>query len=272
MPDLSEARDSLFRDWNDISFFWIGLTFVVAWLAVGCVRFLARWTTRRLPSRYRFYILPWVPVLRLVIIVVAVVEIVPQLIRPTASNLIAVFGAAGVAIGFAFKDYVSSLIAGLVLVYERPYRVGDWVKIGGDYGEVRAVGMRAVELVTPGDTVVTVPHNKMWDTAIHNSNGGQRDMQCVAQFFVAPMHDGDSVRRKLLDVAISSAYLHFDRPVVVVAAQLPWGTRYLIRAYPIECREQFAFIADLTIRGNAALLKIGATLVIAPPIADASES
>lgn len=92
-------------------------------------------------------------------------------------------------------------------------------------------------------------------------------MQCVAQFFVAPTHDGDAVRRKLVDVAITSAFLHFDRPVVVVAAQLPWGTRYLIRAYPVECREQFAFIADLTIRGNAALLKMGVTLVAAPPVA-----
>lgn len=272
MPDSSDADESIVRDWSEISFFWIALTLVAAWVAVSCVRLLARWTTQRLPTRYRFHILPWVPVLRLVIIFIAVFEIVPLLIRPTAGNLFAVFGAAGVAIGFAFKDYVSSLIAGLVIVYERPYRVGDWVKIDDDYGEVRSVGMRAVELVTPGDTVVTVPHATMWSSAIHNSNGGQRDMQCVAHYFVAPSHDGDEVRRKLLDVAMTSAYLHFDRPVVVVAAQLPWGTRYLIRAYPIECREQFAFITDLTIRGNAALLRLGVTLVAAPPIAAEANS
>lgn len=267
MPDVSEAGETIFRDWREISFLWIAIAIVVAWASISLIRLVAPWTTRRLPTRYRFYILPWVPVLRLAIIFIAVLQIVPLLIRPTAENLFAVFGAAAVAIGFAFKDYVSSLIAGLVVLYERPYRVGDWVKIGNDYGEVRSVGMRAVELVTPGDTVVTVPHSTMWSTAILNSNDGQRDMQCVGRFFVAPSHDGDAVRRKLLDVAMTSTYLHFDRPVVVVAAQLPWGTQYLIRAYPIECREQFAFIADLTIRGNAALLKLGVTLVAAPPIA-----
>lgn len=272
MPDSSAAGESLLRDWREISFFWIVLTLVIAWAAIRLVRLGAKWIAERLPSRYRFYILPWVPVLRLVIIFIAVFEIVPWVIRPTAGNLLAMFGAAGVAIGFAFKDYVSSLIAGLVIVYERPYRVGDWVKIGDDFGEVRSVGMRAVELVTPGDTVVTVPHAAIWNSAIHNSNGGQRDMQCVASFFVAPSHDGDAVRRKLLDVAMTSAYLHFDRPVVVVAAQLPWGARYLIRAYPIECREQFAFIADLTIRGNAALLRLGVKLVAAPPVAAEANS
>lgn len=266
VPDVTEASESLFRDWSDISFVWVILVLAVTWLAITCVRFLARWVVRRLPDRYRFHILPWVPVLRLIIIFISVFEIVPQLIRPTPGNLFAVFGAAGLAIGFAFKDYVSSLIAGLVVIGERPYRVGDWVEIGDDYGEVRSVGMRAVELVTPGDTTVTVPHGKIWDTAIHNSNGGNRDMQCVADFFVAPTHDGDAVRRKLNDVAMTSAYLHFDRPVVVVAVQLPWGTRYRIRAYPIECREQFAFIADLTIRGNAALLRMGVVLVTSPPV------
>ena len=41
-------------------------------------------------------------------------------------------------------------------------------------------------------------------------------------------------------------------PIAVVAAQLPWGTRYMIRAYAVECREQFAFITELTLRGNEA--------------------
>jgi small conductance mechanosensitive channel len=266
MPETPDVSESLFRDWNEISFFWLAVAIVATWMAIAAVRFVSRWITRRLPARYRFHILPWVPVFRLVIIVIAVIEIAPLIIRPTGGNLLAMLGAVGLAIGFAFKDYVSSLIAGLVVVYEQPYRVGDWITVGGDYGEVRSVGMRAVELVTPGDTVVTVPHAKIWDTAIHNANGGQRAVQCVAQFFLAPAHDGNAVKRKLIDVAMTSAYLHFDRPVVVVAAQLPWGTRYLIRAYPVECREQFAFITDLTLRGNAALLSIGAQLVTAPPI------
>lgn len=263
-----QTSESLFRSWDDIRFHWIMLTLFLAWLAIVAVRVLSRWVTQKLPDRYRFRILPWVPVLRILIVFIAVLELIPLVIQPAAGNLLAVFGAAGVAIGFAFKDYVSSLIAGLVVVYEQPYRVGDWVTIGGDYGEVKAVGMRAVELVTPGDTVVTIPHAKVWDSPIHNANSGNREMQCVARYYVAPSHDGEKVRQKLLDVAVTSVYLHFERPVVVTASQLPWGAQYLIRAYPIDCREQFSLITDLTLRGNAALLRLGVTLVATPPISE----
>jgi hypothetical protein len=62
---------------------------------------------------------------------------------------------------------VSSLIAGVVAIVERPYRPGDWVKIDGDYGEVRSVGMRSIELRTAADNIVYVPHEKIWgDRAI----------------------------------------------------------------------------------------------------------
>jgi hypothetical protein len=48
----------------------------------------------------------------------------PLVIRPTAENILLILGSAGIAIGFAFKDYVSSLIAGVVIIYDRPYRTG----------------------------------------------------------------------------------------------------------------------------------------------------
>lgn len=97
-------------------------------------------------------------------------------------------------------------------------------------------------------------------------------MQCVAYFYVHPSHDGEAVRQKLWDVALTSVYLHADRPIAVVAAQLPWGTRYIVRAYPVECREQFAFITELTLRGNEALQKMGVRLVSAPPVVTDSPS
>jgi small conductance mechanosensitive channel len=92
-----------------------------------------------------------------------------------AQNFIAIFGSVGLAIGFAFKDYVRSLIAGVVAIYEQPYRPGDWVKIDDAYGEVKSMGLRAIKIVTPDDTLVTLPYAKIWNTNIHNANSGKRD-------------------------------------------------------------------------------------------------
>ncbi|MFP3457499.1 mechanosensitive ion channel, partial [Psychrobacter sp. SIMBA_152] len=100
--------------------------------------------------------------IRIVVLVIALVLIIPRIIEPTLQNMVATLGAAGLAIGFALKDYVSSLIAGVVAIHEMPYRPGDWIEVDGSYGEVTHIGMRTVELVTNDDTVIWVPHLKLW--------------------------------------------------------------------------------------------------------------
>lgn len=126
------------------------------------------------------------PIIRLALLAVAILWLIPIIFNITWQNLLVISGAASVAIGFAFKDYVSSIIAGIV---ERPYWPGDWVEISGDYGEVKSVGMRAIELFTPNDNVVTIPHEKIWQNNVSNSNNGARTLMCAAPFYVAPHHD-----------------------------------------------------------------------------------
>ena len=218
----------------------------------------------------RLYVLGAVPILRLLLLAIAIVLIVPLVINPTMQNLVVIFGAAGVAIGFAFKDYVSSLIAGIIAVTERPYRPGDWVKINEAYGEVQSVGLRSIRIVTPDDTVVTIPHLKLWDTNIYNSNDASPTLLCVADFFLEPRHDAALVRRTLRDVALTSAYLQLERPIAVIVAEKPWATHYRLKAYPVDARDQFQFTSDLTVRGKDALQRLGVTAacaVLAPPAA-----
>ena len=114
--------------------------------------------------------------------------IISSIIEPTIENLFALLGALGLALGFALKDYASSLIAGIVTLYEIPYRLGDWVSVEGAYGEVKSIGMRSFEIITPDDTVVVIPHLKLWDKKIFNSNDGSSSLQCSAAFYLHPCH------------------------------------------------------------------------------------
>ena len=163
------------------------------------------------PSRLRLYLLAVVPVARLLLLTTAILWIVPIVFNITFQNFLVIAGAASVAIGFAFKDYVSSLIAGVVAIFERPYRPGDWVKIGGDYGEVRSVGMRAIRVLTADANVIVIPHSKLWTDNISNSNDGAHTLMCVADFYLAPQHDAAAMRSVLQDVALTSAYLDYAR-------------------------------------------------------------
>ena len=272
MPDANSTKENvsqILRDWSNIP-----LLEALLVLAAGIAIALAmKWTVprvaKRLPDRLRFWVLPWEPILRVVVLLFVFAYVIPLIIHPTPENLLAILGTIALALGFAFKDYASSLIAGVVALYERPYRNGDWVKIEDTYGEVQSLNLRTVEILTPDDTLVTIPHSKMWTTAIYNSNSGQRELMCVADFYLHPDHDGQTVQQRLSDVALTSPYLHIDRPVIVVAAEKPWGTHYRLKAYPIDGRDQFLFITDLTLRGKAMLRRLNipaAAAVTAVPI------
>lgn len=267
-PSRQEAA-ALLNDWQDISLLKIGLIVLGAWAIVAVVRLVVPFLAERGPSQVRLYLLGSVPIVRLVVLVGAILWIVPLVFNITFQNFLVIAGAASVAIGFAFKDLVSSLIAGIVAIFERPYRPGDWVRIDGDYGEVRSVGMRSLQLRTASDDIVTVPHDRLWDENIANSNDGGRTLMCIAEFHVAPDHDAKRLRERLRDVAVTSAYLEWARPVLVMLEQKPWGTLYKVKAYPFDMRDQFSFVSDLTVRGKLAIVEAGAREVEVGAIGEA---
>ena len=254
----------LINSLQDISIPKIVLILLGTWLLIYVIRKALPYLAERGPNQLRLYLLGAVPIARLLLLVIAVLWVIPIVFNITFQNFLVIAGAASVAIGFAFKDYASSLIAGVVAVVEKPYRPGDWVEIDGDYGEVVSVGLRSLSLRTPGDNVVAVPHLKLWDSNVSNSNDGAKTLMCVASFYVAPDHDADRLRTALRDVALTSAYLEYDQPVLVVLAEQPWGTHYKLKAYPFDMRDQFRFVSDLTARGKLALAEAGATPVVAP--------
>jgi small conductance mechanosensitive channel len=258
----------VFRDLGTGVLWELGLILAAATLLIVLLQKSLPWLANRLRGRRRHLLLAMVPLLRLVVIIGAFLLMVPRVIEPSLQNMVAVLGSLGLALGFALKDYASSLVAGIVAVGEAPYRNGDWVEIDGIYGEVRHVGVRALQLVTPDDNLVTIPHQLLWTKPISNANNGNPRLQCITDFHVAPIHDGARVRAVLEDVALTSAYIALNEPIVVIVQEQPWGTRYRLRAYPIDARQQFRFASDLSVRGKAQLLRLGIALASVPALAE----
>lgn len=267
MPeDLS--FEQVMRDLGEIPVVRIALIAFGAWALAFAASWLLERGAERLPAAWRVRLLAWAPVVRLAIIVVAVVWIVPLVISPTAENLFALLGALGIALGFAFKDFVSSLVAGVVAVFERPYRQGDWVRIKDAYGEVRGIGARAFEMVTPADDVVSVPHDLLWSEPVYNANDGERTLMVVTRLFLHPDHDGAWLRERLFEVIWTSAYLDPTRPMHVHVVEEAWGTRFEMKAYPLEARDQFAFRSDLTLRAKAVVRAAGFEFATTPAVGE----
>lgn len=252
---------------------WIELAAIVvcAILLIVLSQRLLYWIANRVHGAYRFRFFLLIPLARLLIILAGLSLIIPIVIEPSLQNMVALLGATSLVIGFALKDYGSSLVAGVVSAVELPYRPGDWIEIDGAYGEVKHVGMRTVQIVTADDTLVHIPHAKLWQTPVFNANNGGDSLQCVAHFYLHPDHDAAQVWEVLRDVALTSPYLKFDKPVTVIAHEQPWGTHYRIRAYPVDPRQQFRFVSDLTVRGKAALRRLAVCFSTVPATVQKAE-
>jgi len=251
--DVNAGSLGFLRKMDSSDVLLIAAIVVAAWLLAAFVRWALRLAAEGAPRRLRLPFLRVVPLARLFLGIGAVALVVPIVIEPSFQNVVALVASVGLALAFAFKDFASSLAAGLVAVLENTYQPGDWIEIDGVYGEVTIVGVRAVHIVTAEDNEVIVPHYQFWTKKISNSTSGSHSVLCVADFYLHPDHDGAAVWRRLEEVGQSSARRMPETKVSVVASEKPWGTHYKIKAYVKESREQFDFITDLTIRGKEVL-------------------
>ena len=85
-----------------------------------------------------------------------------------ATSLVAVFGAAGLAIGLALQGTLSNVAAGVMLLMFRPFKIGDFVDIGGQAGTVKEVGLFTTELATGDNVKIIMPNGQIWGQAIAN--------------------------------------------------------------------------------------------------------
>ena len=106
-------------------------------------------------------------VVNIAVTVVAVIAALDQLgISP--ASLLAVVGAASLAVGLALKDSLSNFAAGVMLVLFRPFTKGDYVDAGGESGTVVEVFLNSTRMLTPDNKLIMVPNSQIWNGSIVN--------------------------------------------------------------------------------------------------------
>ena len=84
------------------------------------------------------------------------------------TSIVAVIGAAGLAIGLALQGTLSNVAAGVMIIIFRPFKNGDFVEVGGQSGTVREISLNFTELSSLGNVQVIVPNSKIWGNVITN--------------------------------------------------------------------------------------------------------
>lgn len=106
-------------------------------------------------------------VMKYAILVLALIFVLSRFGIQTTS-LVAVIGAAGLAIGLALQGTLSNLAAGVMLVMFRPFRVGDYIEAGGQAGSVREISLFYTEMATYDGLQIIMPNSDIWSSAIKN--------------------------------------------------------------------------------------------------------
>ena len=140
---------------------------VLGWWLAGRVQKLILRTLNRLP-RMDTTLKPFISsVARYAIIAITLVAVLARLGIQTTS-IIAVLGAAGLAIGLALQGTLQNIAAGIMLLLLRPFKVGDYIDAGGIAGTVDEIGLFTTDMTTYDGVYRSVPNASLWNTSILN--------------------------------------------------------------------------------------------------------
>jgi len=238
-----------------LALFLLAVAFLIVRISGGLIEGLA---TRAPRARFFFKILA--PVLAFTIWIAAAVIILFGILAPTQATLVAILASVGIAVGLGAQELVKSVIGGLVILVDRPYQLGDRVRIGEAYGEIDHIGLRSTKLTTPDDTRVTIPNGELLTELAWNANSGNLHCQVVTDLFVP--HDAHpvAVTRVAAEAAYSSPYVLLTKPVEIrLEDRFQNGPYMLVRvkAYVYDHRFERAFQTDITTRAKSELLSRG---------------
>jgi MscS family membrane protein len=120
-----------------------------------------------------------------------------------ATGWIASAGIVGIAVGFAAKDTLSNLFAGVFIIVDAPYRVGDYIVLdSAERGQVVHIGIRSTRLLTRDNVEITIPNSVVGNAKVTNETGGTSTKKRIKiSIGAAYGSDIDRVRQVLLDVA-----------------------------------------------------------------------
>lgn len=201
--------------------------------------------------------------IRFLVIAVGVLLALPKL-GVTVAPLLGGAGVMGLALSFAAKDTLSNLIAGVLLILDRPFKVGDRIELWnapretGTWGDVIEIGLRATKIRNPDNLVVVVPNNEIMRRDIINYTMSGDDIRLRIPFSVAYESDIDRAKALLKEVAPTVHGVKVDpAPIVIVRGFGPSEVNLQLRVWIKEARARRRIADEITGKAMVAFTYAG---------------
>jgi small conductance mechanosensitive channel len=182
-----------------------------------------------------------------------------SLVDVNVAPLLATLGAAGFILAFALQNSLSNFASGLLIIFQRPFDVGDSIEAAGITGKVKEVSLFTTHLSTEENKQVIVPNNMIWDDVVVNATGAETRRLSI-EFQVDSEHSITEVKHALLDeMKANPDVLDMPAPEVKLAHVGNDGATFVCWPWvPTEKRDEVRW--DLVARiGEKLNLRRGAT-------------
>jgi len=168
------------------------------------------------------------------------------------TSVVAVIGAAGLAIGLALQGALSNVAAGVMLILFRPIKTGDFVEVAGQMGTVKNINLNFTELADLSNVQVIVPNSEVWGNIITNysTNDRRRAEWTFGVGYGANLKDAETIIRETI-MADERAQTE-PEPFIQVTNLGGSSVDFLVRVW-CNASDYFAFKADMTRKVKEAL-------------------
>ena len=174
------------------------------------------------------------------------------------SNLALIAGALSVGIGFGLQNIVNNFVSGLILLIERPVKVGDWVVVGQHEGFVTRISVRATEIETFRRASVIVPNSELLSGAVTNWTHRDKYGRVDVKVGIAYGSDTDKARELLLACAREhEQILSWPAPHVLFLEFGDSALQFELRGFIAGVEQRFHVASDLHFAIDTAFRKAG---------------
>lgn len=209
---------------------------------------LAEKVSHHFPSK-RLLILQIITITIFLVYIIGIISLFYGALKPSKELMLALGGSIAVAMGLALKDIVSSLVSGLILLFDKPFQVGDRVTFDDTYGEIRSIGLRTVRLNTLDDNLVTIPNSRFLTDVVSSANSGSMDMMVVSDFYISLDSDLKKAQKIIEEAIVISKYSYLRKPISIVVNEINLGNIIALhlqaKAYVMDVKYEKSFQSDL---------------------------
>ncbi len=176
--------------------------------------------------------------------------IIELILSPPIYTSIIILAAMGFALSLALQDILKNIFNGMTILLDRSFQVGDKIRVGQDYGQVHSISLRHIQLLTPAETIITIPSSEVIRQTVVHYNADASHSVVDVEIFLPPHIDMVEVKKVALRAAEVSRYIYLPKPLqIYFSNEIQQGQLVLklhLHAFVLDIGSERLFSSEVT--------------------------